>query len=56
VPYILMCLLALVAGMKYIHLHNGLVQVNGMKYIQYFNGRSNKNTQKMKDVTRQHTH
>jgi hypothetical protein len=60
-----MCLLALVAGMKYIHLHNDLVQVNGIKHIQLhispvkvndFNGRSNKKTQKMKDVTRQHTH
>ncbi len=48
-PYILMCLLALVAGAKYIHFHNGLVQVND------FNGRSNKKTQKMKDMTRQHT-
>ncbi len=64
-PYILMCLLALVAGMKYIHLHNGFDQVHGMKRIQLhngpvkvndFNGRSNKKTQKMKDVTRQHTH
>jgi hypothetical protein len=33
-----MCLLALVAGMKYIHLHNGLVQVNGMKHIHLHNG------------------
>jgi hypothetical protein len=59
-----MCLLALVASTKYIHLHNGLVQVNDVKHLHLhnspvevndFNGRSNKKTQKMKDMTRQHT-